>query len=239
MVGIYAAYDRELAVQVSQLARVLQDFRDPDMLAAAAAPILFTPLGILTLFGLFSVAIPAIEEAIKVAALWLFADKIKAPIQGFALGVLCGAAFALAENLGFASTGASDWVATAALRASSALPHMLNSGILGWALVSAWKKRAYLKLGWAYIAVILIHGTWNAISLALWLNSLLSYAPQHSPFFIESPMPFFFGWAVMIFGTFTGLVYSNRALRASGVGYNEPLSSSNIGEHHGDSENAD
>ncbi len=241
IVGIYAGYNHELTDQIAQLARIAQNSHNPDLLVAAAAPILFSPVGILTILGLFSVAVPAIEEAIKVTALWLFADKIQDPIQGFVLGVLSGAAFALAENLGFSSTGASDWLATAALRASSALPHMLNSGILGWALVSAWKKHAYLRLSVAYIAVMLIHGTWNAISLALWLNALLPYV-QHAPSFVESPIPFFSGWVVMIFGTLAGLMYCNRVLRLSlpsRVEYNEPLSSSNTGEHDGDSENAD
>ena len=193
------------------------------------------------LLGLFSVAIPAIEEAIKVAALWIFADKIKHPMQGFALGVLCGAAFALAENLGFSSTGANDWLATASLRASPALPHMLNSGILGWALVSAWKKHSYLRLGVAYVAVMLIHGLWNAISLALWLNSLAPYV-QTIPGFVKDPVPFLSGWIVMILGTFAGLGYANQALRRSSpaeVEYNEPLPSLNSGDNHGNSENTD
>lgn len=241
IVAVYATYHPALLGQISQLAQVVQDSRDPDLLAAAVAPILFTPIGILTILGLLSVAVPAIEETIKVAALWLFADKIKDPVQGFMLGVLCGAAFSLAENLGFSSTGANDWAATVALRASSALPHMLNSGILGWALVSAWKKHTYLKLGLAYVSVMLIHGIWNAISLALWMNSLLPYV-QQTPAFIESPTPFFAGWLVMILGTLAGLAYCNRVLRQglpSRLGYNEPLSLSNIGEPRGDSEITD
>lgn len=237
--GIYITTDRELAQQVSQLAQVFKNYRNSDTLLAATAPILFTPLGMLTTLGLFSVAVPAIEEAIKVSALWLFADKLKHPAQGFALGVLCGAAFALAENLGFASTGASEWLSTASLRATSALPHMLNSGILGWALVSAWKKRSYLKLAMAYGAVMLIHGTWNAISIALLLSSLASYA-QNIPDFIKDPAPFLAGWIVLGIGAFAGLAYGNRVLRRSSpfdVEYNEPLLPLNSGENHGNSEN--
>jgi len=238
IVGIYAAYHRGLADQLVQLAQAVQNTRDPDLLMTAAAPLLFTPLGLLVLLGLFSVAVPAIEEATKVAALWLFAGKISHPMHGFVLGVLSGAAFALAENLGFASTGATDWVATAALRASSALPHMLNSGILGWALVTAWQKHSYFKLGAAYTAAILIHGTWNAISLAIWLISLLPYA-QHAPTFLGSSNPFLVGWLVMILGTLVGLGYSNRALRLLmpvPLVYNEPPSSTTTGEPRGDSE---
>jgi hypothetical protein len=242
-IGLYATTNGELAQQISLLADVFKHTNNSDAVIIASAPILFTPAGILTILAMFSVAVPAIEEAIKISALWLFADKIQHPVQGFVLGCLCGAAFALAENLGFSSTGANDWLATASLRASSVLPHMFNSGVLGWALVSAWKKGkgSYLKLGLAYTAVMLIHGTWNAISVILWLNSLTPYI-QKSPHFIQDSAPFFFGWTTMILGTFLGLIYSNRALRrnsAFGVEYNEPLSSLKSGEKHGNSENID
>jgi RsiW-degrading membrane proteinase PrsW (M82 family) len=240
IVGLYASTNRELAQQLSQLAEILKNSSNPDTLVAAAAPIMFTPIGMLTLLGLFSIAIPAIEEAVKVAALWVFADKIKHPVHGFALGILCGAAFALAENLGFSGTGANDWLSTASLRASSVLPHMLNSGILGWALVVAWKKHSYLKLALAYTAVMLIHGLWNAISLALWLNSLNPYV-ENVPGFLDDPVPFFSGWVVLIIGTLAGLVYGNWSLRGSlpaNVEYNEPLSL-NSGDNHGNSEHTD
>ena len=233
--GIYAGKSPELARQMTQLAELVKNSVSSDAIITAAAPIIFSPGGLLILVGLFSVAVPAIEEAIKVSALWLFADKIKTPLQGFALGVLCGAAFALAENLGFSSTGAGDWLSTASLRASSALPHMLNTGILGWAAVSAWQKHTYGRLGVAYAAVMLIHGTWNAISLAIWLNSLVPYAPN-APHFILNPVPFFAGWITMIIGTFLGLMYCNRALfqgsRPLQAGYNEPLPNPKSGEDH-------
>jgi hypothetical protein len=241
VVGIYARQHRELADELLRLAQAVQHTVSQDTLAASAAPVLFSPIGIMAMIGLFSVAVPAIEEATKVAALWLFASRIKDPIQGFALGVLCGAAFSLAENLGFSSSGAGDWATTAALRASSALPHMLNSGILGWSLVSAWKQHTYLKLGLGYVAVMLIHGTWNAISMAIWLNSLLPYT-QNAPAFLANPTPFFFGWAVMIAGCLGGLVYNNLALRnrqLSHLRYNEPLSDSTRGEFRGFPENPD
>jgi hypothetical protein len=241
--GVYAVSSNPaLAQQITQLAKMVQQTNNPDTLVAVIAPMFFSRAGMLVLFGLFSIAVPAIEETAKVMALWLFADRIKHPAQGFALGVLCGAAFALAENLGFSSTGAGEWMATAAQRAGSALPHMLNSGILGWALVSAWKERAHLKLGAAYLAVMLIHGLWNAISMALLLNALVPYAQQPVPSIITDPAPLFIGWAVLMMGTFGGLIYCNQALRHSQPAqaeYNEPLPSFDSGDNHGISEISD
>jgi hypothetical protein len=237
--GFYAVSSNPaLAQQITHLAEMVQQANNPDTLVAIVAPMLFSPAGMLVIFGLFSIAVPAIEEAAKVMALWLFADRIKNPAQGFALGVLCGAAFALAENLGFSSTGAGEWMATAAQRAGSALPHMLNSGILGWALVSAWKERTHIRLGVAYLAVMLIHGLWNAISMALLLNSLIPYAQHPVPPIIANPAPLFTGWVVLMLGTFGGLIYCNRALRRSQSAqaeYNEPPTYLNSGENHGNS----
>jgi RsiW-degrading membrane proteinase PrsW (M82 family) len=216
IVGLYlAASHPEWLAQITNLAQTVQQTSNPDTMMTSIAPLFFTPVGMLVMFGLFSVAIPVIEEATKVMALWLFADKIKHPAQGFALGVLCGAAFALAESLGYASTGSNDWMATATQRASAALPHMLNTGILGWALVSAWKERAYIKLGAAYLAVMLIHGLWNAISIALLLNTLIRYTQQPVPPLIANPIPLLIGWGTLIIGTFGGLIYCNQALRRS------------------------
>jgi hypothetical protein len=241
--GLYLASSQpQLVEQITRLAETVQETGNSDTLVALIAPLLFTPAGMLVLFGLFSVAIPIIEEATKVMALWLFADKIKHPAQGFALGVVCGAAFALAESLGYASTGASEWLVTAIQRASAALPHMLNSGILGWALVSAWKERAYLKVGTAYLAVMLIHGLWNAISTVLLLNALISYAPKPVPPLIADTTPLLIGWGVLIIGTFGGLIYCNRGLRRAQPAqaeYNEPLSYLNSGDNHGDSKDTD
>ena len=133
-------------------------------------------------------------------------------------------------------------MATAAQRAGSALPHMLNSGILGWALVSAWKERTYIKLGAAYLAVMLIHGLWNAISMALLLNALVPYAQQPVLPIIANPTPLFTGWVVLMLGTFCGLIYCNQALRRSQPAqaeYNEQLSYLNSGDNHGNSEISD
>ena len=238
--GLYAISSNPvLAQQIADLAKMVQHTNNPDTLMAIVAPMLFSPAGMLVLFGLFSIAVPAIEEAVKVMALWLFADKIKHPAQGFALGVLCGAAFALSENLGYSSVGAGEWMATTAQRAGSALPHMLNSGILGWALVSAWKEHAHIKLGAAYLTVMLIHGLWNAISMGLLLNSLIPYAQQPVPPIIANPTPLFIGWVVLMMGTFGGLIYCNQALRRSQpaqAGYNEPPAYINSGDNHGNSE---
>ncbi len=225
-----ASSNPALAQQIIHMAETMQQTGNSDELTTLITPLLFTPTGLFVLFATFSVAIPVIEESVKIMALWLFADKIKHPIQGFALGILCGAAFALAENLGYSSAGVDAWTTAVAQRASAALPHMLNSGILGWALVSAWKERAYFRLGAAYLAVMLIHGLWNALSIALALNELMPYTQQPTPPLLENMVPLLVGWVTLIIGTFGGLIYCNRALRRSQSAqaeYNEPLTSLN------------
>ena len=72
---------------------------------------------------------------------------------------MCGTAFALIENIGFTSAGSADWISSVAARTTTALPHIFNSGLLGWALVSAWHEHRYGRLLATFLAVILVHGT--------------------------------------------------------------------------------
>lgn len=196
-----------------------------------AATLLLAPGTVLALFGLFSLAVPIIEEAFKVSLLWFYAGRLRSPVEGFVLGVLCGAAFALAENIGFASAGADNWLANVATRATTSLPHIFNSGLMGWALAGFWQKPNALRLALAYLAAVLVHGVWNALSIALALNALNS--PTIAlPAIIETPLPAIITWGVLISGLLTGLLLANRQMRkqaanetASDVGYNPSLSS--------------
>ncbi len=186
----------------------------------------------------FSLAIPLIEETFKLTVLWFYFGRIRRPLDGFVLGILCGAAFALGENIGFTSAGAADWAASAVARSTSALPHIFNSGLLGWALVSAWKEQRYGRLLGAFSAVLLVHGAWNAISLGLALNTLTAYVAV-VPFFLQSSLPWYAGWSLLALGAFGGLIFNNHQMRqslknepAAKLGYNRPLLSQTFGEKH-------
>jgi RsiW-degrading membrane proteinase PrsW (M82 family) len=160
----------------------------------------------------FSVATPLIEETVKIALIVFYLRRINHPLEGFVLGILCGAAFTLSEGIGYTSTGTTGWAISAAARASTALPHILNSGMLGWALVSAYKEHRYARLIGAFLAAILLHGLWNAISLGLVMNGFSSLVAD-VPFYLQNAYPWFAGWIILTIGTFIGLIFNNRQMR--------------------------
>lgn len=227
--GLYARFTPGLDVPLRLLLEELQnETGSMDFIAQQAATLLLSPGGVFFLLGLFALAVPLIEEIFKVSLLWFYAGRIHSPVQGFVLGVLCGAAFALAENIGFSSAGAEDWLANVLTRAIAILPHTFNSGLVGWGLAAAWQKREYLRLGLAYLAAVLVHGVWNALSAALALNTIGGLTADVSPL-IETPLPAVITWGVLIFGLFVGLLLANHQMRrqaadeaAGDVGYNPP-----------------
>ncbi len=183
-----------------------------DLIAQQATTLLLSPGAALLLLGLLALAVPVIEETFKVFLLWFYIGQMRSPVEGFVAGVLCGAAFALAENIGFSSAGAEDWLANVLTRATAILPHIFNSGLVGWGLVMAWQKRGYFQLGLAYLAAVLIHGTWNALSVALALHSLSGLAADVSPL-IETPLPALITAGILIPGILLGLFIANRQMR--------------------------
>ena len=229
---LYASSTPGLDVTFRSLMEELQnEMGSMDFISQQATTLLLSPGAAFLLLGLFALAVPVIEEAFKVFLLWFYAGRMRSPVEGFVLGALCGAAFALAENVGFSSAGAEDWLANVLTRATAILPHTFNSGLVGWGLAVAWQKKGYVRLGLAYLAAVLVHGAWNALSVALALNSISGFAADVSPL-IETPLPAAITWGVLVLGILLGLFLANRQMRrqaasetAGDVGYNPGLSS--------------
>jgi RsiW-degrading membrane proteinase PrsW (M82 family) len=176
------------------------------------ATLLYAPGASVAALGAFSFAIPLIEETFKLTVMWFYLGRIRRPVDGFVLGILCGAAFALTENIGFTSAGSADWAASIAARTTTALPHIFNSGLLGWALVSAWREHRFGRLIATFFAVILVHGTWNAISLGLAMSGLAPYVAE-APAIFQNDFSWLAAWGIMAAGTLIGLVYNNHQMR--------------------------
>ena len=150
--------------------------------ALLTTPSLFTYLGV----GL-------IEEAVKLAALWLLVRRLTryAVRDGMVLGATVGLGFAAFESAGYAfnalftANGMSllDVVETEVLRGIlTPIGHGLWTAILGGALFAAasrhWRLRATAALvGW-YVVVAFLHALWDASSgIAVWLTLLLTNSP--------------------------------------------------------------
>jgi RsiW-degrading membrane proteinase PrsW (M82 family) len=131
-----------------------------------------------------------IEEAVKLAALWLLARRLARYTvrDGIVLGAAVGFGFAALESAGYAfnalftANGLSlvSLVETEVLRGVLApVGHGLWTAILGGALFGAAARRGRLRptgamLGW-YLVVAALHALWDASQqLAVWLTLLLT-----------------------------------------------------------------
>jgi RsiW-degrading membrane proteinase PrsW (M82 family) len=173
LVFFWAMVDPSISSQLTNLVFRLQNSTlNPDDILNILLPIFLRPGLLFLAFAFISVIVPLIEEALKPIGVWFQAGQKITPAQGFAYGVLCGAGFGLFENLGNTSAGGELWAVLAATRISTLLLHCLTTGLVGWALASAWSRKRYLRLGLTYTFAVLLHGMWNGMAVISSLSSL-------------------------------------------------------------------
>ncbi|HEX8134748.1 MAG TPA: PrsW family glutamic-type intramembrane protease, partial [Actinomycetes bacterium] len=135
-----------------------------------------------------------IEEAVKLAALWLLARRLPRYTMrdGIVLGAAVGFGFAAFESAGYAfnalftQRGLSllNLVETEVLRGIlTPVGHGLWTAVLGGALFAAAASRGRLRLSrgvlGSYVLVALLHGLWDASQgIAVWLTLLLTGTPM-------------------------------------------------------------
>jgi hypothetical protein len=127
-----------------------------------AAELFQYPAVIAIVLVFLSIFVPVIEELLKPTALWLRANQPITLQQGWFLGLLGGAGFALLENLGN-GTVSSDWTFITLARFGATSLHMFNSGLIGYTYALARKEKRVLRLVLAVLATFAIHGAWNGI----------------------------------------------------------------------------
>lgn len=162
VVAVYLGFNPDKMVAVEQLVNQVEQASDLDSLVYTVGPLLQNPLTLLTALAFLSFLVPVIEETAKSLGVWLVADRLKSPAQGFALGILSGAGFALAESLSASLTADNSWAVTLTTRAISGSMHMLATGLFGWGIAYARLEKRYLRLVGMSLLAILLHATWNA-----------------------------------------------------------------------------
>jgi hypothetical protein len=131
---LYVASQPDLRDQLMNLANQLQFSQpSPEAMVKLLGPYLTRPIFIFGALAFAAVIVPLIEEAIKPAGVWLLAGKHLTPAAGFAAGVLSGAGYAFFESLALTPSG-ENWVFLVVARMGTAVIHILNTGLMGWAL---------------------------------------------------------------------------------------------------------
>jgi hypothetical protein len=193
----------------SRIQAQLSTARDLDTMLTILAPYLVNPLVILLAFVVMSGLVPLIEELVKPVAVWLLASRLRTPAQGFALGALSGAGFALVEGL------VEGWSTLVLARAGGSLMHILASGLMGWGIASAWKERRILRLIGSYALSVSIHGLWNGMAVTIMFGGLRVFLAVNGSdalgvFLVTAGMVVL---AILSMFTLIALILINRKLR--------------------------
>jgi hypothetical protein len=169
-----------------------------------------------TLYAIFvfgALLVPLLEELFKPIGVWLLIRRQPTPAQGFAAGLLSGGGYALFENFVLGASAGTDWAMVVIARMGTSLIHVLTTGLMGWALILAWRERRYLRLAGTYFLAVAIHGTWNGTVILTTVLELVS-GEAAMPDFLQAlgaAAPVIF--VVVILGCLLLLLRSNAALR--------------------------
>ncbi len=209
------AFHPEWMGTFTQIETQLASARDLDTILAVLAPYLMNPLVILLAVFVMAGLVPLIEELVKPIAVWLLAGRLRSPAQGFALGILSGAGFALVEGLVAASSAGEDWSVLAVARAGGSLMHILATGLMGWGIASAWQERRILRLIGSYALSVSIHGLWNGMTVMIVFGGLRAFLAGASPDVLGTSISIAGVSLLVILSAFTliTLVLLNRKLR--------------------------
>ena len=158
------------------------DLQDPAWLMdfTNLAELLLSPMVAVSLFGLFSIPVPLIEEAFKTVTAGLAARWVRpSAARAFLWGVAGGAGFALAENLfNGALGGAEDWAVGAVSRLGATVMHCATGGLVGWGWGQLWSRRRPWRLIGSYVAAVVVHGVWNGITVVVALLSTNTFVNE-------------------------------------------------------------
>jgi RsiW-degrading membrane proteinase PrsW (M82 family) len=117
--------------------------------------------------------VPLVEEAIKPAGVWLLSGRELTPRDGWVLGLLSGAGFALVENLGNLAAG-EGWTFLAIARGGATALHMFNTAIIGYTFVLSRRQKKWRLVILTFLGTLLLHALWNITAVLATVSTLSS-----------------------------------------------------------------
>lgn len=164
-VVLYFVVQPERMAELQDLSFRLQFAQSEEEMLSVMGPLVSNPIFIILVLFAVSFLVPLIEEIFKPLAVWLFARQLNTRLDGFVMGALCGAAYAIFETGGISPAAGADWLALLGARGGTSLLHIATSAWMGSAIVPAIRERKWGQLFGVYAMAILLHGTWNAMSI--------------------------------------------------------------------------
>lgn len=190
--------------------------RDPANLASVIQ-VFLNPIIIAIVLLYFALIVPIIEETFKTLII-VFGDPTRLTLARATLwGIGAGAGFALIENIFNTSALQIVWALAMLMRVGATTMHVVNGVIMGRGWYAARVERRWGQLGIAFVISVLVHGLWNAITIALGIS--VAWATQtHSLDVTNLTQPI--GWFIGALGTglmvlaFGGMAWFVSAVRA-------------------------
>ncbi len=202
----------EMAAEVQRIAELLRQSPDPSRAIELVQPLLTNPWVIAAAMFLLAVVTPLVEETFKPIGVYLLLHRRISPAEGFAAGLLNGIGFVVFESL-LVTSGSQEWLATALMRAPTAVLHGFNTALVGYGLASAVSEKRYLRLAACFLAAVSLHGAWNALTLlsaGYSLQASLTSPAITPPGWVQALPLILVGMAGL---AFLGIVLLNRHLR--------------------------
>jgi len=222
--GILALGHPEWLTILNNLKNQITNATDMQSLVTVLAPYLTNPFVFIILLAGAAGLGPLIEEAAKPLPIWLLGNRLYSSGEGFVLGALCGAGFALLEGL-IAASGASQlWGVGMAARVASSLMHITASAIAGWGIASFRLKRSYGRLAAASLTSVGLHGLWNGSTLLVAFGSLRFSIQNNQPDMISALIVVVGGMGLLVLFPLIliALPVVNRKLRPPAVPLQPP-----------------
>jgi hypothetical protein len=215
--GLWLAYRFSVEPQLEgKLMEILNQLMsmgdDLEAILMYLEPYILQPSVIFWALAIFGGIMPIIEEIVKPLALWSLAGQKISPQEGFVGGLLCGAGFALIENVLYFTSAlmAEDWLFMAIGRAGTGVLHMLASGLVGWGLASAWRDGKWVFLGLMTLGAFILHGLWNALSLVFGVMPLYIIGNEPS---LGQSLLFYMPIIGLLLLSVLGIILINRYFR--------------------------
>lgn len=208
----FIAFQPALVFEMEMLAQQIYMLGpESEAMLELLAPFMTRPGVIAMALIYFAVLVPLMEELIKPLGVWLFANQLSSPAQGFALGAMSGSAYALIETLGV-SVQTTDWAALLLSRIGTGVLHVTASALMGGAIALAVRERRYMRLLGTYLVSVSLHGLWNALAIFYTFSTLAEYI-QERGFLYEIRLPVVVGMAILAIAMLVLLIQSNRRMR--------------------------
>jgi hypothetical protein len=183
---------------------------DPGAIEQMLLPYLARPDVLFIILAVAAGLIPLAEETLKTLPLWLMLGQKFVPAEGFVVGLLAGATFALLESLSVLSTAVGGaWAGSIVGRLGTGILHTTTGGLMGLGLSIAWNNKKYLQLGLIFLGAVTLHGVWNFFGLLMGLAASLQ--PGSLLGSLGNLAPYILGFLALVLLTI--VVSSNRLLR--------------------------